>query len=336
MQYRMPWSTIWNQLKLDLIGKDSYRGITLTYAWLANQFGHFALGFIPAYLLFNCLQEKQSVENPALIAAIITSLSWIVFELFNFLKPLLAKKNQYHFKPAWLNIAFDTGTDMLFFCLGAFTWYVQDTSISGWLNYLPLMIMIVLLWPMYYWFTTKIFLQAAGYPYQRRLSQWQLPILPQQIPIINSFSQLNSSGKHLIISGAAGSGKTSLAVAMATEQSIQHHRCLYFTASKILGNFYEPAISKKTKESLQLWTWREADYLVIDDINAGEPVNDIFITPALFMKHLNAVKDNIDTIQKKNIIWVVEGGADDSFIMDWEAMLLQIGVHPKKIYKVVL
>jgi hypothetical protein len=35
---------ILQQLNFDLIGKDSYRGITLTYAWMANQFGHIALG----------------------------------------------------------------------------------------------------------------------------------------------------------------------------------------------------------------------------------------------------------------------------------------------------
>ncbi len=33
-----------NQLKADLIGKDSYRGVTLTYTWLANQFGHISSG----------------------------------------------------------------------------------------------------------------------------------------------------------------------------------------------------------------------------------------------------------------------------------------------------
>lgn len=40
------------QLKADLIGKDSYRGVTLTYSWLPNQFGHISLGFIPTVILF--------------------------------------------------------------------------------------------------------------------------------------------------------------------------------------------------------------------------------------------------------------------------------------------
>ena len=53
------FNLIINQLKLDLIGKDSHRGVTLTYSWLANQFGHFSLGFIPTYLLCLGLKEKQ-------------------------------------------------------------------------------------------------------------------------------------------------------------------------------------------------------------------------------------------------------------------------------------
>ena len=33
---KIPFKRILQQLKADLIGQDSYRGVTLTYAWLAN------------------------------------------------------------------------------------------------------------------------------------------------------------------------------------------------------------------------------------------------------------------------------------------------------------
>jgi len=48
---------ILRKLKADLIGKDSYRGIMFTYALLANQLGHFALGFIPTLLAFSVLRR---------------------------------------------------------------------------------------------------------------------------------------------------------------------------------------------------------------------------------------------------------------------------------------
>ena len=42
---------IFSQLKADLIGKDSYRGVTLSYSWLANQLGQ-AIGSGRCILLF--------------------------------------------------------------------------------------------------------------------------------------------------------------------------------------------------------------------------------------------------------------------------------------------
>ncbi len=46
----IPIKAILCQLKKDLVGKDAYRGVSLTYSLLANQFGHFSLGFIPAIM----------------------------------------------------------------------------------------------------------------------------------------------------------------------------------------------------------------------------------------------------------------------------------------------
>ena len=83
MKKTITFNKILKQLKADLIGKDSYRGITLTYAWLANQFGHIALGFIPSFLLFHFC-EIDAVKSP-----IYTSLFWLGFEILNFLVPLL-------------------------------------------------------------------------------------------------------------------------------------------------------------------------------------------------------------------------------------------------------
>ena len=77
---------ILKQLKDDAIGKDSHRGITLTYAWLANQFGHISLGFIPAFLVFHFFKVDE------IKSAIYISLGWLAFETYNFLGPLLSKR----------------------------------------------------------------------------------------------------------------------------------------------------------------------------------------------------------------------------------------------------
>ncbi len=78
-----------NQLKADLIGKDSYRGVTLTYTWLANQFGHISLGFIPTFILYIVLSRYYSNDAASLRAAVFISAAWFIFETFNFLGPLL-------------------------------------------------------------------------------------------------------------------------------------------------------------------------------------------------------------------------------------------------------
>jgi hypothetical protein len=78
-----------NQLKADLIGKDSYRGVTLTYTWLANQFGHISLGFIPTFILYIVLSRYYGNDSASIRAAVFISAAWFIFETFNFLGPLL-------------------------------------------------------------------------------------------------------------------------------------------------------------------------------------------------------------------------------------------------------
>ena len=81
-----------NQLKADLIGKDSYRGVTLTYTCLANQFGHISLGFIPTFILDIILSRYYDNEYAAFWSAVYISAIWFIFETFNFLGPLLLNK----------------------------------------------------------------------------------------------------------------------------------------------------------------------------------------------------------------------------------------------------
>lgn len=72
------------QLKQDLWGKDAYRGVTFSYTWLANQFGHFALGFIPAVLLYPLINISWGNDQSLLLAllpAFLVWFSWFAFEV---------------------------------------------------------------------------------------------------------------------------------------------------------------------------------------------------------------------------------------------------------------
>ena len=171
------------QLKADLIGKDSYRGVTLTYSWLANQFGHFSLGFIPATILFFRLKKYYSIEDAGFRAALYITITWICFELYNFLGPLLFKKktssklvylsgSAYQFQPAWGNIAFDTFTDLCFFAFGAFCStclliFYHDGNTNTITNVLGILCLIIA-YPAHYWYLTKMYQQLAQFPFQFR------------------------------------------------------------------------------------------------------------------------------------------------------------------------
>lgn len=335
--------TIITQLKNDLIGKDAYRGVTLTYSWLANQFGHFSLGFIPTIVIYHFIRSNPNIAYPELWASIGVWSAWILFEAYNFLGPLLLKtttkrkalnKGEYTFSPSWRNLTFDTLTDLMYFGMGA----LAASLICGYhteMLYTLIGMLILVSYPAYYWYTTKMYLQNAEYPFQLRLSQWNQNIKPEHKEAVHRFLDMDTKqvGRHMLIFGSRGSGKTSLSVGIATEASIKSNCCSYITAVKLLSLFFERNPSQSQLN--QLWSWRNCNLLVIDDINPGRPVKGDIITTALFYELLNNVdcgSDNIKHIREKNIIWVM-GSDDPTNLLEekWESLLQQIGIPKSHI-----
>lgn len=341
---------IWNQLKADLIGKDSYRGVTLSYSWLANQFGHFGLGYMPTLGVYEFLLSHTSCRNPALWAAIYVALAWVLFETYNFLGPLLLNKpssskllfipskQTYVFQPAWGNIAFDTVTDLSFFALGAF-------SASLFLHtYTPVLITILsliafLLYPSYYWYTTKIYEQNAVYPFQLRLSQWDLPISDNDRSTVLQFMNPKAMG-HLLVFGGKLCGKTSLSVAIANEYSIKDYPCTYATAMKLYLLFFE-SDQQIMDENKTLWTWRNDFLLIVDDINPGPPVRSHLIDPTEFLQLIDTYQlsnpENRLALREQKVIWVLGDYVGiETDAHQWEEMLLTIGVAKENIHSINL
>jgi hypothetical protein len=328
---------IYRQLIADLIGKDSYRGVTLTYSWLANQFGHFSLGFIPTFIGFLILKKYYPEDRAALKAAWIISAIWLTFEIFNFLGPLLFTKlgnmkKAYVFQPAWGNIAFDTITDLSFFWVGAFI----SSMLCGFTP-TALMVVVVLtvlmIYPAYYWYLTKMYLQAPSYPFQFRLSQWNTEKIPEEdIDLVRRFLDNRDQGMHLFVFGPKKSGKTSLSVAIATELSIRHHSAVYTSAMKLYCMFFEQ--DEHASEDV-LWTWRKASILVIDDINPGAPIKDDLITPERFLNFVDTFSTNDinrTVLKQTNVIWVLGDDDEARKLSDrWQGMLMSIGVPTEKM-----
>lgn len=322
------------QLRADLIGKDSYRGVTLTYTWLANQFGHFSLGFIPTFVGFLMLKRYVTEEQAALYAAGAVGLFWLAFETFNFLGPLLSRKSRstYVFQPAWGNIAFDTITDLIYFWSGALMASILCAYTTMALVMLLIMTVMVL-YPAYYWYLTKMYLQTPSYPFQFRLSQWSTEHIPDQgIALIRRFLDNKDQGMHLFLFGPKRSGKTSLSVGIATEMSIRHRTAVYTSAMKLYCMFFEH--DDDTAADV-LWTWRKASILVIDDINPGSPIKNDLITPEQFLSFVDTFSTNDinrTVLRQTNVIWVL--GDDDvsrKLSERWQDMLVSIGVEKEKL-----
>ncbi len=324
--YQITYKNMWAQLKADLIGKDSHRGITLTYAWLANQFGHFGIGYILTVIIY--FGFKSYFEKPILTAPLIVVGVVIVFELYNFLGPLLKKSEaQKPFKPALLHIAFDTATDVLFFSLGAFS--TSLLSENTMLQWIALIILLILSYPIYYWYRTKMFQQNACYPFQLRLSQWDYKIDDSDLQKILQFiNNKNTTNSCIIIFGNHQNIKTRLAVSIANECSIKHHACYYTTLIKLLSNQTSPENFDKTS----LWPWYESELLVIDDVSYDCLNGAEIITPEIVLERLKA-KQFVGHFKNKSSIWVlgITYGPEN-----WDSMLEQLGINQANITAIYL
>ena len=350
MQNTIPIKNILRQLKADLIGKDSYRGVTLTYSWLANQLGHFTLGFIPTLVLYNILVRYSHFEHKVQIAVLAVSLFWTIFECYNFLGPLLlarqSKSNliyipgaKYVFAPQWLNIGFDTLTDVVFFTFGALVSgkLIDSDEISFLACITPAILLAV---PSYYWYTTKIIMQEAKYPTQFRLSQSNFSIKDEDVETISTFRKSEAKGTHLFIFGGKKSGKTALAIGLGTEASIKHSNVTYTTGMKLF-NLFACSESAAAADTGELWTWRTAELLIVDDINPGPPFEGEIITPDLFVQLMGNQQTRQDenrlALINKTVIWVMgnETG-DNGLLRSWKEMLMGIGTPAANIYSVNL
>jgi hypothetical protein len=178
-----------------------------------------------------------------------------------------------------------------------------------------------------------MYIQYAYYPFQFRLSQWDNTISIDNKERVQSFIKKEEI-KHILIFGGDNSGKTSLAVAMATELSIKQNACYYTTAMK-----FTQLLDSSNADFMQNfripWSWRQTKCLVIDDINANYKTPE-FVSPELLSKILIGslfYSDNLTALKEKSVLWVV---GKKEYKDTWTDFLLSIGIPADNITSIVL
>jgi hypothetical protein len=317
---------VWHVIHADLIGKDSHRGITLTYGWFANQVGHFALGFIPSYFVHF---KVSSASHAALFVA----LFWTVFETYNVLSPLYKKeyKGNNSFKVQWGNIVFDMLTDLAFFWTGCTIYYLSlvhnQTVMITFLICFSLLFLAIR-----YWFLTKLYQQNALFPYQFRLSQWDALIKKEYIFEFVQFLKQKPTSKHYIVLGQKGKGKTRLMVGLANEFAIRHKKCTYTTFSKWATMLEEDDQTLKDT-AYSIWNWSTSDFLLIDDINPGTPIEANRFTSKDVLSFILKFHGprNILALQTTNVAWIVGSCAEGESADDWKKALIELAIPAESI-----
>jgi hypothetical protein len=174
-----------------------------------------ALGFIPTVLIYQIVKQYSKSNHLNMIIATCVTTFWFSFEIYNVVQPLFIKNTQANnFKPDLSNVIFDTLTDICFFAIGAFLAGLT-IRLNQSLIVVNVILFLTVIYPSYYWYTTKMYQQEAKFPFQLRLSQWKTNLDENSKSTINNFVNNTNKGHHLLVFGNYKSGKTSLSAAIA-------------------------------------------------------------------------------------------------------------------------
>lgn len=311
------------QIKKDWFFKDSQSGYTYTYSWMANQTGHFALGFMIAMLGFWIFFPTESTlwEN-SLWVPVGSMAAWTIYETINYITTM-RKASKNTFKPNYVYVAFDTFVDLCFFYYGIIVAYIGHYS-ACWGIILFFGIFVLYLPFSNYWLLRKMYYQKASFPYMISLGDIK-KTFPADVPEkIVQFSKLEGPWKHILIFGGLQTGKTDLAVAIAIEKAIRKGRTSYTSFFKLVQMFQYVDNSE-----LVYWPWRDAKILVVDDVNPSV-VDNSNITPEDVIRLINNSKyvtENKLALSKMNTIWVLGTNENEQ---QWIDMFHTLGMVENK------
>ncbi|WPL15893.1 DNA replication protein [Thiorhodovibrio winogradskyi] len=251
----------------DVFGTDLYVHYSAAYVWQANQFGHSFIG------LFLALVGANLSGKPIATLGVLSAL-YAVKELLDY--AMAVRLSNPLFPANRAQVAADGLVDWSFVTLGAALGALSQAGNPGSAS-LPVILAAAALLGFFLlvrqpYLRQKRAFDRSGLPYFSRLANYPLERLAGQSGTDPCLSQIllaflrqaPQAMQQLIITGAPGSGRTSLASAIGGEATAAETRVRYLTGARLLGKSAAPCEPRAAPE--QPWSLREADLVIIDEL----------------------------------------------------------------------
>jgi len=328
-----------DQVIRDLFGKDVQDTATFSYEWVADQFGHFALGFeitLALSWIATLLGYNGGVVGLWIGLAVV--LVFVVKEADDFYREWTkARTAKSVFKFNSRELFYNTFTAVFYIALGAIVAGLGLLNPIFGLIAIPVTLIFALVLG-YAWLRRKLTFQQAGLPYLYRLANFPSPIDKATAEFIVRLSKPSPPGEppaiadHLIIAGPLDSGKSSLAVGIGTEFAIRMGIGRYTTLAKLLQAVLKDSQWDKPEfdDGRILWPWQTSDLLVVDDVDVLSfdipgTTMDVETKHRIAQSRLDALKAQIPAVLQtalkyRRTVWVV-GEIDDGELTRWRNLI---------------
>jgi hypothetical protein len=272
---------LWEQAVRDWTDKEVQRTYTTTYIWMTNQLGHFTLGFLVTFLFgwfvvffWGPFPREEFVCGGMLAIPAGQLLFWIGKEVWDYLRTEKATDGADFPFDNWA-VAYNVATAVGFILAGIVVAYLSFISLRWALIAFAVGLLLALL-PAKYWLSRKLCFQQAALPYLSRLADFKggsfgspengspPKNVNKDVDAIVGFLFSQNDFRHLFIFGAAGTGRTTLAVAIGTERTFAVRRARYMSWSKFAENAQRP--EPAVQDGMHVWPWRESDIVILDDV----------------------------------------------------------------------
>jgi len=271
-------STVFRQVRHDLFGrKDAQDASTLTYTWVADQFGHVILGFIATLFLWPVL--------PIELSAIVVVIAILIKEAYEYFYEF--DRRQAAFPSIGMMYCSIAQLSASTLGIGA-ALAVIAVHFPPWSLLAAAVVLIVLSLPLAdYGLRRKIASQQSDVPFLYRLANFPENFDgPDGPSIITSLVvQPAPEFRHVVLTGPLNCGKTSLAVGTVTEFGYRAGLCRFISLVKLARTRFLPRQGMTERAGLHagtafqdgrtVWPLSAAELLVVDDSDGGIPELEI-------------------------------------------------------------